>query len=99
MSKGADEEHAYYYVLRVTMAAFMRGTPPTVAVEFGRRAIPGNVRPTFQELENHIKNRGDPKRRQLRPRHRDGGTRRSIQIAVSLQCRDSSRDRRRLYPR
>jgi chemotaxis protein MotA len=59
MSKGADEEHAYYYVLRVTMAAFMRGTPPTVAVEFGRRAIPGNVRPTFQELENHIKNRGD----------------------------------------
>jgi chemotaxis protein MotA len=59
MSKGADEEHAYYYVLRVTRAAFMRGTPPTVAVEFGRRAIPGNVRPTFQELENHIKNRGD----------------------------------------
>src|SRR5271156_4741365 len=54
MAKGADEEHAYYYVLRVTMAAFMRGTPPTVAVEFGRRAIPGNVRPTFQELENHI---------------------------------------------
>jgi chemotaxis protein MotA len=59
MSKGADEEHAYYYVLRVTMAAFMRGTPPTVAVEFGRRAIPGNVRPDFQELEKHIKNRGD----------------------------------------
>jgi chemotaxis protein MotA len=59
MSKGADEEHAYYYVLRVTMAAFMRGTPPTLAVEFGRRSIPGNVRPTFQELENHIKNRGD----------------------------------------
>jgi chemotaxis protein MotA len=59
MSKGADEEHAYYYVLRVTMAAFMRGTPPTVAVEFGRRAIPGNVRPSFQELEKHIKNRGD----------------------------------------
>jgi chemotaxis protein MotA len=58
MSKSADEEHAYYYVLRVTMAAFMRGTPPTVAVEFGRRAIPGNVRPTFQDLEKHIKNRG-----------------------------------------
>ena len=59
MSKGADEEHAYYYVLRVTMAAFMRGTPPTVAVEFGRRAIPGNVRPTFQDVEKHIKNKGD----------------------------------------
>jgi flagellar motor component MotA len=59
MSKGADEEHAYYYVLRVTMAALMRGTPPTVAVEFGRRAIPGNVRPTFQDTENHIENKGD----------------------------------------
>src|SRR6202030_945450 len=59
MSKGAEEEHAYYYVLRVTMAAFMRGTPPTVAVEFGRRAIPGNVRPSFQDVEKHIKNKGD----------------------------------------
>jgi chemotaxis protein MotA len=58
MSKSADEEHAYYYVLRVTIAAFMRGTPPTVAVEFGRRAIPGNARPTFQDVESHIKNRG-----------------------------------------
>src|SRR3982075_3532446 len=53
MSKGADEEPPYSYVLRVTMAAFMRGTPPTVAVEFGRRAIPGNVRPTFQDVEKH----------------------------------------------
>src|SRR5271169_924811 len=40
MGKSSDEQHAYLYVLRVTMAAFMRGTPPTVAVEFGRRAIP-----------------------------------------------------------
>ena len=87
------------------MAAFMKGIPPTLAVEFGRRAIPGNVRPSFQDLEKHIKAaavaplRAVPKRRPLRPRHRDGGTRRNIQIAVSLQCRDSSRDRRRLWPR
>jgi len=59
MSKAAEEEHAYYYVLRVTMAAFMRGTPPAIAVEFGRRAVPGNVRPNFQDLEKHIKNKGD----------------------------------------
>jgi hypothetical protein len=32
---------------------------PTVAVEFGRRAIPGNERPTFQDTEKHIKNKGD----------------------------------------
>lgn len=57
MSKSADEEHAYYHVLRVVMVSFMKGTPPTVAVEFGRRAIPGHVRPTFPEMEKHIKNK------------------------------------------
>ncbi|MGB7284662.1 MAG: flagellar motor stator protein MotA [Candidatus Acidiferrum sp.] len=58
MSKSADEEHAYYHVLRVVMVSFMKGTPPTIAVEFARRAIPGHVRPTFQETEKHIKNAG-----------------------------------------
>jgi flagellar motor component MotA len=41
MSKAADEEHAYYHVLRVVIVSFMKGTPPTIAVEFARRAIPG----------------------------------------------------------
>jgi chemotaxis protein MotA len=58
MGKSAEEEHAYYYVLRVAMTAFMKGIPPTVAVEFGRRAIPGHVRPSFQDLEKHIKGGG-----------------------------------------
>src|SRR5207253_3685671 len=31
MTKIADEEHAYYHVLRVVMVSFMKGTPPTVA--------------------------------------------------------------------
>ncbi|MGA2096598.1 MAG: flagellar motor stator protein MotA [Candidatus Acidiferrum sp.] len=58
MAKGADEEHAYYHVLRVVIVSFMKGTPPSVAVEFGRRAIPGHVRPTFQEMEKGIKGGG-----------------------------------------
>lgn len=58
MAKASEEEHAYYHVLRVALVAFMRGTPPTIAVEFARRAIPGHVRPSFQEAEKHIKNRG-----------------------------------------
>jgi chemotaxis protein MotA len=40
------------------MVAFMKGIPPTVAVEFGRRAIPGHVRPSFQDLEKYIKGGG-----------------------------------------
>ncbi|HTQ55435.1 MAG TPA: flagellar motor stator protein MotA [Bryobacteraceae bacterium] len=51
MSKTADEEHAYYQVLRVAMNAFIKGTAPILAVEIGRRAVPGTVRPGFQELE------------------------------------------------
>lgn len=58
MAKSADEEHAYYHVLRVVMVSFMKGTPPSIAVEFARRAIPGHVRPTFQEMEKHIKSTG-----------------------------------------
>src|SRR6266849_6097086 len=58
MGKSSEEEHAYYHVLRVALVSFMKGTPPTVAVEYARRAIPGHVRPSFQETESHIKNRG-----------------------------------------
>jgi chemotaxis protein MotA len=60
MAKSAEEEHSYYHVLRVVMVSFMKGTPPTVAVEFARRAIPGHVRPSFQETEKHIKSHGAP---------------------------------------
>jgi len=58
MAKSTEEEHAFYHVIRVVIVAFIKGSPPSVAVEFGRRAIPGTVRPKFQELEDFIKNRG-----------------------------------------
>jgi chemotaxis protein MotA len=57
MAKGVDEEHANYQALRVMIVAFMKGTAPTMAVEIGRRAIPGNVRPPFQEAEAFIKDK------------------------------------------
>jgi len=59
MTKMAEEEHAFYLVLRVLIVSFMRGTAPTGAVEIGRRAIPGHVRPTFQETEKFIKDKTD----------------------------------------
>ena len=51
MSKLADEERAYLNVLRVLIISFLKGTAPILAVEAARRASPGHVRPTFQELE------------------------------------------------
>jgi chemotaxis protein MotA len=59
MSKAAEDEHAYYLVLRVMIVAFMKGTAPSMAVEIGRRAIPGHVRPTFQAAEKRMKEKGD----------------------------------------
>src|SRR5579864_4536586 len=57
MAKAAEEEHAFLYVLRVLMISFLKGTAPIMAVEVARRAIPGHVRPTFQELEATCRNK------------------------------------------
>jgi chemotaxis protein MotA len=59
MGKAAEDEHAYYQVLRVMIVAFMKGTAPSMAVEIGRRAIPSHVRPTFQIAEKRMKEKGD----------------------------------------
>jgi chemotaxis protein MotA len=58
MSKTADEENSYYHVLRVTMTAFIKGTAPILAVEIGRRAAPGQVRPSFKDLEKVCRKKG-----------------------------------------
>src|SRR5437588_878988 len=60
MAKASEEEHAFYQVLRVTMTAFMKGIPPILAVEIGRRAVPGHLRPAFQELEKTCRSGGAP---------------------------------------
>src|SRR4029077_7458225 len=60
MAKLAEDEHAFYHVLRVLMISFLKGTAPIMAVEVARRAIPGHVRPPFQELEAPCRNKGAP---------------------------------------
>jgi chemotaxis protein MotA len=57
MTKAADEEHAYLYVLRVLIVSFLKGTAPIMAVEVARRAIPGHVRPSFKEVESACRNK------------------------------------------
>jgi chemotaxis protein MotA len=59
MAKSADEEHAFYHVLRVVILAFLKGTSPIMAVEIGRRAVPGHVRPSFQEAEKVFRGGGE----------------------------------------
>jgi len=59
MTKIADEEHAFLQVMRVVMISFLKGTAPIMAVEVARRAVPGHVRPSFQELEKKCRGGGD----------------------------------------
>lgn len=42
-------------VVRIALVAFINGSSPQIAVEFGRRAIGGPDRPTFQELEQYLR--------------------------------------------
>jgi chemotaxis protein MotA len=59
MAKAADEERAYLGVLRVLLISFLKGTAPIMAVEVGRRAIPGHLRPSFQEVEKTCRGGGN----------------------------------------
>lgn len=41
--------------IKVTLLASMNGYPPPLAVEFGRKVLFSSVRPTFIELETHVR--------------------------------------------
>jgi len=56
LSHIANEEIQYLTVLKVALLAFIGGgAAPKVAIEFGRRAIPPDVKPTFVELEEALR--------------------------------------------
>jgi chemotaxis protein MotA len=58
MTRIAEDEHAYLYVLRVLIVSFLKGTAPIMAVEVARRAVPGHLRPSFKEVEAACRNKG-----------------------------------------
>jgi chemotaxis protein MotA len=45
----------YYNFLRVGLISFIRGAAPILAVEFARRSIPAQDRPSFKEMEKACK--------------------------------------------
>ncbi|MFZ4736091.1 MAG: flagellar motor stator protein MotA [Bradymonadia bacterium] len=50
-----NDEGIPFQVVRTALVAFINGSSPQIAVEFGRRAIGGADRPTFQELESYLR--------------------------------------------
>jgi chemotaxis protein MotA len=51
----AKEGEVGLNVIKLALVAFVGGSAPQIAVEFGRRAIPGDDKPTFAELEKMIR--------------------------------------------
>lgn len=51
LEKSVAAESEYYQMLRAGLMAFAKGMAPMIAVEFARRAIPHELRPTFKEME------------------------------------------------
>ncbi|MBF0318244.1 MAG: flagellar motor stator protein MotA [Nitrospirae bacterium] len=49
------EGEVIFYVIKTSLVAFVGGAAPQIAVESGRRAIPGHERPTFGELEAAVR--------------------------------------------
>lgn len=51
----ADEESKAFEVVKMALVACVRGYPPTVAVEFARKLLFSQVRPSFADLEGQLK--------------------------------------------
>ena len=58
MTKMVDAEGQYYNALRTALLAFSKGSAPVLAVEFARRSIPAEYRPSFKDFEKATKGGG-----------------------------------------
>lgn len=55
MNKIVQKEMKYLHVIKAALLAFAKGAPASVAIEYGRRSIDPENRPSFQETEQAIK--------------------------------------------
>lgn len=54
--EGAVNDHGQYIqAIKASVLAFVKGVPPIVAVEYARRSIPMEYRPSFKEAEEAVK--------------------------------------------
>jgi len=57
LEQKAHEGSKIYQCIKMVLLASMSGYAPQVAVEFGRKTLTSDVRPTFRELEEELKAR------------------------------------------
>ena len=57
VEQGLQESTKLFECIKVTLLASLNGYSPALAVEFGRKVLYSTERPSFIELENHVKQR------------------------------------------
>jgi len=57
MERQADEEMKGYECVKNALLATVSGQAPQMAIEFGRKVLPTEKRPSFQELDDHVRSR------------------------------------------
>jgi len=55
MESRASEEGKAFELVKMALVANVRGYPPVVAIEFARKLLFADVRPSFGDLESHLK--------------------------------------------
>jgi chemotaxis protein MotA len=55
MEQKLDEGTKEFQVIKTVLLASMQGYAPQVAIEFGRKVLYSTEKPTFAELEAHVK--------------------------------------------
>jgi chemotaxis protein MotA len=56
MTKLNEGRAQYYQCIRQGLLSFLDGSSPILAVEFARRSLPADLRPTFKDLEETCRN-------------------------------------------
>ena len=57
LEHSAQDEVVALACIKTSILGMVNGIPPQLAVEFGRKMIGANERPTFKELEEHLRGR------------------------------------------
>jgi len=51
----ARDESQFHVTMKTCIMGFVQGHPPQVAIEFGRKATPSALRPSFHDLEKQLR--------------------------------------------
>ena len=54
MANRAHESSAFFTTIKTCLMANLNGYAPQIAIEFGRKSIPGQMRPSFSEVDEYL---------------------------------------------